>query len=234
MEKSAGRGTRDPFRRSHLCPVPALIFRKSFTDAVVRSSEHPEGAVFLLDDHVLLEGLVFFRNERLTEEAQRFALLENRGFIGIMLNFNQERLGMAAGACGYAKVCLDEAIAYARERHTFGKPLIDHEGVGFMLAENLIDLKQSELIIDWCAAVLDTGDLGVPESSMTKVAVSEALMRVADRCVQVMGGTGVSGDTIVEQVFREIRAFRIYDGPTEVHKWSLAKKIKRDWKAASA
>lgn len=53
-------------------------------------------------------------------------------------------------------------------------------------------------------------------------------MRVADRCVQIMGGQGVSGDTIVEQVFREIGAFRIYDGPTEVHKWSLAKKIKRD------
>lgn len=52
---------------------------------------------------------------------------------------------------------------------------------------------------------------------------------LADRCVQVMGGTGVSGDTIVEQVFREVRAFRNYDGPTEVHKWSLAKKIKRDW-----
>jgi len=106
--------------------------------------------------------------------------------------------------------------------------LIDHEGVGFMLADNLIDLKQAELMIDWCADVLDTGVLGTAESSMAKVAVSEALFRVADRCVQTMGGTGVSGDTIVEQVFREIRAFRIYDGPTEVHKWSLAKKIKRD------
>src|SRR6186713_1594134 len=82
--------------------------------------------------------------------------------------------------------------------------------------------------------VLDTGSLGTAESSMAKVAVSEALMRVADRCVQVMGGTGVSTETIVEQAFREIRAFRIYDGPTEVHKWSLAKKIKRDWKAAQS
>jgi acyl-CoA dehydrogenase len=97
-----------------------------------------------------------------------------------------------------------------------------------MLAENMIDLKQSELMINWCADVLDSGSLGIAESSMTKVAVSEVLMRVADRCVQVMGGMGVSGDTVVEQVFREIRAFRIYDGPTEVHKWSLAKKIKRD------
>jgi acyl-CoA dehydrogenase len=63
---------------------------------------------------------------------------------------------------------------------------------------------------------------------MAKVAVSEALFRVADNCVQVMGGTGVTRDTIVEQVFREVRAFRIYDGPTEVHLWSLAKRVKKE------
>ena len=133
------------------------------------------------------------------------------------------------GACVRAN---EIATDYACKRHAFGKPLIDHEGVGFMLAENLIDLKQSELMIDWCAGVLDTGSLGTAESSMAKVAVSEALMRIADRCVQVMGGTGLTTDTIVEQVFREVRAFRIYDGPTEVHKWSLAKKIKRDHRDA--
>ena len=135
------------------------------------------------------------------------------------------------GACQRAH---EIATDYANRRMAFGKTLIDHEGVGFMLAENLIDLKQAELMIQWCAAVLDSGDLGTAESSMAKVAVSEALMRIADRCVQVMGGNGVTDKTIVEQVFREIRAFRIYDGPTEVHKWSLAKKIKRDWKAGNA
>ena len=101
--------------------------------------------------------------------------------------------------------------------------------MGFPLADNLIDLQAASLMIDWCAGVLDTGSLGTAESSMAKVFVSEALFRVADRCVQVMGATGLSRDTIVEQVFREIRAFRVYDGPTEVHKWSLAKKIKRDF-----
>ena len=131
------------------------------------------------------------------------------------------------GACVRAN---EIAVDYACRRYAFGKALVDHEGVGFMLAENLIDLKQAELMIDWCADILDAGSLGTAESSMAKVSVSEALMRVADRCVQVMGGTGVTGDTIVEQVFREIRAFRIYDGPTEVHKWSLAKKVKRDWR----
>jgi acyl-CoA dehydrogenase len=130
------------------------------------------------------------------------------------------------GACTRAQ---EIAVAYAVKRQAFGKALIDHEGVGFMLAENLVDLKQTELMIDWCAGVLDSGKPGTTESSMTKVAVSETLFRIADRCVQVMGGTGVTGDTIVERIFREVRAFRIYDGPTEVHRWSLAGKIKRDY-----
>lgn len=129
---------------------------------------------------------------------------------------------------GAAQRAHNIATGYAVTRHAFGKPLIEHEGVGFMLADNLIDLKQAELTIDWCAGVLDTGAPGTTESSMAKVAVSEALWRIADRCVQVLGGTGVTRDTVVEWVFREIRAFRLYDGPSEVHRWSLARKIHRD------
>ncbi|WP_333605272.1 acyl-CoA dehydrogenase family protein [Novosphingobium sp.] len=154
------------------------------------------------------------------------------GFTYAQVRLSPARLSHCMRWLGACQRAHEIATDYANRRHAFGKPLIDHEGVGFMLADNLLDLKQSELMIDWCADVLDSGSLGTAESSMAKVAVSEALMRVADRCVQVMGGTGVTDDTIVEQVFREIRAFRIYDGPTEVHKWSLAKKIKRDWKAA--
>jgi acyl-CoA dehydrogenase len=151
-----------------------------------------------------------------------------QGFTYAQVRLSPARLSHCMRWFGATKRANEIATAYAVKRQAFGKPLIDHEGVGFMLADNMIDLKQAELMIDWCADILDTGVLGTVESSMTKVAVSEALFRTADRCVQVMGGTGVSRDTIVEQVFREIRAFRIYDGPTEVHKWSLAKKIKRD------
>ena len=150
------------------------------------------------------------------------------GFRYAQMRLAPARLSHCMRWHGCATRAQEIATDYACTREAFGKTLIDHEGVGFMLAENVIDLKQSELMIDWCADVLDGGALGTAESSMTKVAVSEALYRVADRCVQVMGGMGVSGDTVVEQIFREIRAFRIYDGPTEVHKWSLAKKIKRD------
>ncbi len=150
------------------------------------------------------------------------------GFQYAQVRLSPARLSHCMRWHGAATRANEIATAYACKRKAFGKTLIDHEGVGFMLAENLIDLKQAELMIDWCADVLDSGSLGVPESSMAKVAVSEALSRIADRCVQVMGGTGVTRDTMVEAFYREIRAFRIYDGPTEVHKWSLAKKIKRD------
>ena len=156
------------------------------------------------------------------------------GFRYAQIRLAPARLSHCMRWHGVATRAHEIATDYANRRHAFGKPLVDHEGVGFMLADNLIELKQAELMIDWCAGVLDTGSLATVESSMTKAAVADALFRVADRCVQVMGGNGVSGDTIVEQAFREIRAFRIYDGPTEVHKWSLAKKIKRDWKAAQA
>jgi len=152
----------------------------------------------------------------------------DEGFRYAQIRLSPARLSHCMRWHGAATRAQEIATAYATRRKAFGKLLIDHEGVGFMLADNLIDLKQAELMIDWCATVLDGGSLGTSESSMTKVAVSDALFRIADRCVQVMGGSGVSRDTMVEQVFREVRAFRIYDGPTEVHKWSLAKKIKRD------
>ncbi len=170
--------------------------------------------------------------ENLRVPADQMLGQAGEGFRYAQVRLSPARLSHCMRWLGCCIRANEIATDYANRRHAFGKPLVDHEGVGFMLAENLIDLKQAELMIDWCAGVLDTGSLGTAESSMAKVAVSEALMRIADRCVQVMGGTGVTDKTIVEQVFREVRAFRIYDGPTEVHKWSLAKKIKRDWKAA--
>ena len=172
--------------------------------------------------------------EDLRVPASQMLGASGEGLKYAQIRLSPARLSHCMRWLGSATRAQEIATDYACRRDAFGKKLVDHEGVGFMLAENLIDLKQSELMIDWCADILDGGSLGTAESSMAKVAVSEALMRVADRCVQVMGGTGVSGDTIVEQVFREIRAFRIYDGPTEVHKWSLAKKIKRDHSKAHA
>ena len=166
--------------------------------------------------------------ENLRVPADQMLGESGEGFKYAQIRLSPARLSHCMRWHGLAQRAQEEAIAYACKREAFRKLLVDHEGVGFMLAQNQIDLKQSELMIDWCAGVLDTGAQGTTESSMAKVAISEALMRIADNCVQVMGGTGVTGDTVAEIAFREFRAFRIYDGPTEVHKWSLAKKIKKE------
>jgi acyl-CoA dehydrogenase len=130
---------------------------------------------------------------------------------------------------GAARRAHDVATDYACTRQAFGKPLIEHEGVGFMLARNAIDLEQTRLMIDWVAWTLDQGSKGTAESSMAKYVCGETLYAIADRCVQVLGGLGVTDETPVGQVLREIRAFRIYDGPSEVHLWSLAKRVQRGW-----
>ncbi len=155
------------------------------------------------------------------------------GFKYAQIRLSPARLSHCMRWLGCCIRAQEIATDYACRRTAFSQTLIDHEGVGFKLADNRILIKQCELMIDWCASVLDTGSLATVESSMAKVNVSEALMTIADNCVQVMGGIGVTDRTVVEQVFREVRAFRIYDGPTEVHKWSLAKKIKREWREAN-
>ena len=128
---------------------------------------------------------------------------------------------------GAATRAHDIARDYAGRRQAFGKSLGEHEGVGFMLADNEIDLHQSRLAIWHCAWLLDQGHSAGSASSMAKVICSEALYRVADRCVQILGGMGVTHDTPVERIFRELRAFRIYDGPSEVHRWALARRALR-------
>lgn len=205
----------------------ACLFLVDLPDPAIRIERVPNTI-----DSSMPGGHAVVRIDNLRVPADQMLGNAGEGFRYAQIRLAPARLSHCMRWLGACIRSHEIASDYACRRHAFGKPLIDHEGVGFMLAENLIDLKQAELMIDWCAGVLDTGSLGTAESSMAKVAVSEALMRVADRCVQVMGGTGVTDDTIVAQVFREVRAFRIYDGPTEVHKWSLAKKVKRDWKQA--
>jgi acyl-CoA dehydrogenase len=121
----------------------------------------------------------------------------------------------------------DIAADYARRRTAFGKPLGEHEGVGFRLADNAMDIHQSRLVIWHTAWVLDQSQRGTHESSMAKVICSEAIWRVLDRSMQILGGLGITDDTIVARLFRDVRPFRIYDGPSEVHRWSIARRVLR-------
>jgi len=148
-----------------------------------------------------------------------------QGFKYAQVRLSPARLTHCMRWLGAVRRANDIAVDYARRREAFGKRIGEHEGVGFMLADNEMDMHTARLAIWHCAWVLDQGDLALHESSRAKVIVSEALWRVADRCVQILGGQGVTGETIVARIFADLRAFRIYDGPSEVHRWSIAKRI---------
>lgn len=147
------------------------------------------------------------------------------GFKYAQVRLSPARLTHCMRWLGAARRAHDIAVAYARRRRAFGKPLLEHEGVGFGLVDNEIDMHVSRLSVWHTAWVLDQGQLGLAESSQCKVIASEAIWRVVDRSVQFLGGQGVTGETIVARIFADVRAFRIYDGPSEVHRWSLAKRI---------
>jgi acyl-CoA dehydrogenase len=155
----------------------------------------------------------------------------HQGFRYAQVRLAPARLTHCMRWWGSARRAHDIATEYACTRQGFGKPLIDHEGVGFKLAQNEVDLMQSKLIIDHTAWVLDQGEKASTESSMAKYACAEALFAVADRCVQILGGLGITSDVPVARIFRELRAFRIYDGPSEVHLWSIANRLKRRTKS---
>ena len=155
-----------------------------------------------------------------------------QGFRYAQVRLSPARLTHCMRWLGAARRAHDIAVGYASRRQAFGKTIGEHEGIGFMLADNEIDLHLSRLVVWHCAWVLDQGDLALAESSRAKVTVSEAVWRVADRCVQTLGGQGVTGETMVARIFADMRAFRIYDGPSEVHRWSMAKRILRSARAA--
>ena len=148
-----------------------------------------------------------------------------KGFRYAQVRLAPARLTHCMRWLGQARRAHDIATDYVRRRHAFGKPLGEHEGVGFMLADNDIDIQTARLHIFHTAWLLDQGERGNFESSRAKVVCSEAEWRVVDRCVQMLGGQGVTGETIVMRIFMDMRAFRIYDGPNETHRWSMARKI---------
>ena len=163
------------------------------------------------------EGLRVHRDDVLGEVGQ--------GFRNAQVRLSPARLTHCMRWLGAARRAHEVATAYARERQAFGKPIGQHEGIGFMLADNEMDLHLARLTTWQAAWVLDQGGLGLHESSRAKVMVSEAVWRVADRCVQILGGQGTTSETVVARIFADMRGFRIYDGPSEVHRWSLAKRI---------
>ena len=141
---------------------------------------------------------------------------ENQGFLAIMRNFNSERLGMAQGCCAYARVCLEEAAAYARERQTFGKPLIANQSIRMKLADMARQIEATQAWVDLCAWQVKEGRDAPADFAMLKVQATQMLEKVAREACQVLGGASYLKGSKVERIYREVRVNAIGGGSEEI------------------
>ena len=146
-----------------------------------------------------------------------------QGFKLMQVRLGPARLTHCMRWLGAAQRSQEIALQYARERQAFGKHLVEHQAVEWMLADSAMDLHASRLMTLEAAWKLENGSQARQEVSMCKVFVAEAVGRVIDRAIQICGAKGVSSDLILERFYRDARAFRIYDGPSEVHRMVIAR-----------
>ncbi len=154
------------------------------------------------------------------------------GEVGQGFRYAQVRLGPARLThcmrwLGLARRALDIALDRAAEREVFGSRLEDLGLAQGLIADSVIDIEASRSLIRWAAGVLDSGAHGRNESSVAKVFVAEAVWRVIDRALQLTGGDGVTHDLPLARFLNEVRPFRIYDGPSETHRWAIARRAAR-------
>jgi alkylation response protein AidB-like acyl-CoA dehydrogenase len=136
------------------------------------------------------------------------------------------RSTVAAAALGFARRALDEAVSFATHRQAFGKPLSDFQMTQAKLAEMALAIDTSALLVYRAAWAYDTGAERVTrEAAMAKLHATESAQRVIDEAVQILGGRGVVSGAVVEQLYREIRALRIYEGTSEIQKLVIAAQV---------
>lgn len=168
---------------------------------------------------------VVFEDCRVDDDAVLGAVGE--GYRYAQVRLAPARLTHCMRWLGMARRALDIALDRANEREAFGAKLGDLGMVQAMIADSVIDLETSRALIWQCAWTLDEGHSASRESSIAKAHVAEAVGRVVDRAVQICGSLGVSGDLPLVRILAEVRPFRIYDGPTETHKWAIARRALR-------
>ena len=165
-------------------------------------------------------GEVRFRAVRI---PKRYALGEvGSGMELALANLARFRITVAAAACGFARRALAESVTHLKRREQFGRPLAKFQGLRFDVAEMDVELRAAELLTDEAAALVDAGIDATAEVARAKLFATEAASRIADRAVQLHGGSGVRVGSVVERIYRDTRALRIYEGTSEIQKLVLA------------
>jgi acyl-CoA dehydrogenase len=150
---------------------------------------------------------------------------ENQGFRLIMRNFNRERLGMAAGCAGYARVCLEEAAAYARERQTFGRKLVEHQVIRHKLVDMAMRINATQAYLESTAWRVDQGENPVADICMLKNQATLTMEFCAREAVQIFGGAGFMRGPKVERIYREVRVNAIGGGAEEIMRDLAARQL---------
>jgi alkylation response protein AidB-like acyl-CoA dehydrogenase len=135
------------------------------------------------------------------------------------------RVGAAAQAVGVARAALDAALAYARERETFGQKLIEHQAIAFKLAEMATEIEVARQMYRHAAALKAARQPALKEASMAKLFAAQMCERVCSDAIQIHGGYGFVNDFPVEKYYRDARVFQIYDGTNEVQKLLIAREL---------
>lgn len=146
---------------------------------------------------------------------------ENKGFIAVMHNFNGERFGIAACTLGFAEACYDEALAWAQQRKTFGRALVEHQAIRHKLVDMQQRIRATAAWLEELAARADAGDTGpdwVGAVSMLKNQATQTMQFCADQGVQILGGMGYMRGTVCERIYREVKVLTIGGGTEEIMK----------------
>ncbi|MFF0288736.1 acyl-CoA dehydrogenase family protein [Streptomyces sp. NPDC005262] len=151
----------------------------------------------------------------------------DKGFAYAQVRLGPARMTHCMRWLGVARRAQDTALDRAAQRSAFGKPLAELGMVQQLLADSEIDIETSRAVLWRACWELDQGRPAAQHTSIAKTYVSEAVNRVVDRAVQVCGALGISGDAPLSRLYREVRPFRIYDGPSETHRWAIAKRAVR-------
>jgi len=150
---------------------------------------------------------------------------ENAGFMAIMLNFNDERLSLAASSVGFARVAYQEALAYAKQRETFGKPIVKHQVIRHKLVDMAQRIAATQAYLERIAWALDRGESPVAELCMLKNQATQTLAFCASEAVQIFGGAGFMRGSKVERIYREVKVNAIGGGTEEIMKDLAARQM---------
>jgi len=152
---------------------------------------------------------------------------EGDGYRIALANLESGRIGIAAQAVGMARAALDAALAYARERHAFGKPVAEHQAVAFRLADMATQVDVARQMVWHAAALRDAGEPCLKQASMAKLFASEMAERVASDALQIHGGYGYVTDFPLERIYRDVRVCQIYEGTSDIQRLVIAREILR-------